>query len=401
MRIRKQSDDEMPSGGGEGGVSVLEPAGGAEHVLMPSDAHGGSRLSRVMQFEITAKRVPRKELMHFSRQLAVFIQSGIPITEALEIIASETGNKFFQGILHEILEGIESGSTFADAAALHASAFPPYYLGILRAAELTGNLDTVLVRLSEYIERDLEAKRKVVSALTYPAIIAVLAVVVVGVLVGWVLPRFETFFDNLGAKLPLPTRMLLSVAHFVQDWWFLFVGLLALFFLFIIWLQQVESGRQVRDKMVLKIPVLGDVVRHAVLERFCRILSSMMSAGVPLPEALRVSSEATGNRVYIRAIGQARERMIRGDGLAAPLAETGLFPSAARQMFRVGESTGSLDQQLETAAAYFDRELDYKVKRFTSLFEPAVIVAMGFVVGFVAIALISAMYGIFRQSNIT
>jgi type IV pilus assembly protein PilC len=168
-----------------------------------------------------------------------------------------------------------------------------------------------------------------------------------------------------------------------------------------VWLQQVEQGRRIRDKLLLRLPVLGDVVRHAVLERFCRILSSMMSAGVPLPESLKVASEATGNRVYIEALATAREQMIRGAGLAAPLADTGLFPTAARQMFRVGESTGSLDSQLETAAAYFDRELDYKVKRFTNLFEPAVILAMGFVVGFVAIALISAMYGIFRQTHVS
>jgi type IV pilus assembly protein PilC len=339
--------------------------------------------------------------MHFSRQLAVFIQSGIPITEALEIISSETSNKQFKEIQDDILKSIESGSTFADAAAHHQKAFPPYYMGILRAAELTGNLDTVLVRLSEYIERDLEARRKVVSALTYPAIIAVLAVVVVGVLVGFVLPRFETFFSDLNAKLPLPTRMLLSMAHFLHHWWFLFVGVGVLLIAAGVWLQQVEQGRRIRDKMLLRLPVLGDVVRHAVLERFCRILSSMMSAGVPLPESLKVASEATGNRVYIEALATAREQMIRGAGLAAPLADTGLFPTAARQMFRVGESTGSLDSQLETAAAYFDRELDYKVKRFTNLFEPAVILAMGFVVGFVAIALISAMYGIFRQTHVS
>jgi type IV pilus assembly protein PilC len=398
MRVRKQ--EEEVGIGSDTGVAVLEPESGVA-VLMPSSAKGRSRLQRVMQFELTPKRVPRKDLMHFSRQLAVFIQSGIPITEALEIISSETSNKQFKEIQDDILKSIESGSTFADAAAHHQKAFPPYYMGILRAAELTGNLDTVLVRLSEYIERDLEARRKVVSALTYPAIIAVLAVVVVGVLVGFVLPRFETFFSDLNAKLPLPTRMLLSMAHFLHHWWFLFVGVGVLLIAAGVWLQQVEQGRRIRDKMLLRLPVLGDVVRHAVLERFCRILSSMMSAGVPLPESLKVASEATGNRVYIEALATAREQMIRGAGLAAPLADTGLFPTAARQMFRVGESTGSLDSQLETAAAYFDRELDYKVKRFTNLFEPAVILAMGFVVGFVAIALISAMYGIFRQTHVS
>jgi type IV pilus assembly protein PilC len=151
--------------------------------------------------------------------------------------------------------------------------------------------------------------------------------------------------------------------------------------------------------MLLRVPVLGDVMHHVVLERFCRILSSMMTAGVPLPDALRVTSDATSNRVYRSGLDDAREAMLRGEGLATPLADTGLFPASARQMFRVGETTGTLDTQLATAATFFERELDYKIKRFTSLFEPAILLVVGVVVGFVAIALVSAMYGIFNQAN--
>ena len=368
----------------------LEAAGGGPL------ADKGKKKS-ILQLELTKKKIPRKDLMHFSRQLAVFIKAGIPIIDALAAIQEEMGNKLFREILDDMIEALRSGATFADAAEQHTSAFPAYYLGILRSAELTGRLDTVLVQLSDYIERDLDARRKVTSALTYPGIIALMSVVVVVVLVAFVLPRFRTFFDDLDAELPLPTRILLSVSNFISDNWYFIVGGIAAFLLALVLALRTQKGKHLRDRLILRLPVLGDLMRHVVLERFCRILSSMMSAGVQLPEAMRVTTEATNNHVYKLGLGEARERMMRGEGLARPLAETGLFPPSAKQMFRVGENTGTLDEQLETAAVYFERELDYKIKRFTSLFEPAVLVGMGLVVGFVAIALVSAMYGIFRQ----
>lgn len=347
-----------------------------------------------------SRRVPRKELMHFSRQLAVFIRAGIPIIEGLEVIAEDTGNKAFRTVLFEMIEGLRAGVTFSDAAEAHPNAFPPFYLGILRSAELTGNLDTVLDQLAGYIERDIEARQKIVGALIYPLVVVLLSIVSFAILVVYVLPKFTDFFDSLDAKLPLPTRIIINAGDFFGNWWWLLaiiiVGLAAGFFLTI----RTEKGKVWRDTVLLRLPIIGDLAQHAILERFCRILSSMASAGVPLPDALLVTSDATNNRVYRHGLAEAREAMIRGEGLATPLAATGLFPPAARQMFRVGEDTGSLDKQMETAAAYFDRELDYKLKRFTSLFEPAVILVAGGIVGFIAIALVSAMYGIFRQVKI-
>lgn len=351
----------------------------------------------LLQLEITKKKVPRKELMHFSRQLAVFIKAGIPIIDALEAIHEEMGNKYFAEIVTDIIERLKAGDTFADASAAHADAFPAYYLGILRSAESTGKLDVVLVQLSAYIERDLDARRKVMSALAYPAIIMGVALVVVIILVTYVLPKFELFFEELDAELPLPTRMLLGGAHFVSEWLWLIALVAFTLVVGLIATLRSEVGKSVRDTVILRLPVLGDLVQHMVLERFCRILSSMMQAGVPLPHALAVTTDATSNRVFQKGLREAREAMMRGEGLAAPLNATGLFPPAARQMFRVGENTGSLDEQLETAAGYFDTELDYKIKRFTTLFEPAVLLFVGVIVGFVAIALVSAMYGIFRQ----
>jgi type IV pilus assembly protein PilC len=349
----------------------------------------------ILQFEVTRKKVPRKDLMHFSRQLAVFIKAGIPILDALEAIKEEMGNKQLAAIVDDVVERLRGGSTFAGAMAAHADALPPYYLGILRSAELTGRLDSVLQQLAEYIERDLEARRKLTSALAYPGVILATSLVVVVILVAFVLPKFETFFGTLGADLPLPTRLLLGFSRGVTGNALLIAGV-ALSAVVLLWLcLRTDRGRSARDAVVLRIPVLGDVVRHVVLERFCRILSAMMTAGVPLPEALGVTREATNNAVYRRGLTEVREAMMRGEGLAAPLSATGLFPPSARQMFKVGENTGTLDEQLATAATYFDRELDYKIKQFTTLFEPAVLLFVGVVVGFVAIALVSAMYGVF------
>jgi type IV pilus assembly protein PilC len=351
----------------------------------------------ILQFEITRKRVPRKEVMHFSRQLGVFMKAGIPIMEALEVIETETSDKLLKKVLLSMIDDIRAGDTFAAAASGHPEAFPNYYVGILESAELTGNLDTVLNQLAEYIERDVEARGKLTSAMVYPGVVLGMAVVTVVVLAAFVLPRFEVFFKQLKAKLPLPTRMLLAVSGDVSKYWYAIAGVILVAVVGFVAMRRSKGGRAILDSIILKIPVAGDLVQAAVLERVCRVLSSMVRAGVDLPEAMSVTSDAANNAVFRRGLDQIREEMMEGQGLAAPLARTGLFPGAAKQMFRVGEETGTLDTQLETAAAYYNRELDVKVKRFTSLFEPAVIVMVGVVVGFVAVALISAMYGIYRQ----
>src|SRR3954454_963668 len=200
----------------------------------------------ILQLEITKKKVPRKELMHFSRQMAVFLRAGIPILDALIVISEETGNKLFKATLEDMADSLRSGGTFAGAAAEHPEAFPDFYLGILKSAELTGNLDTVLDQLAEYIDRDLEARRKIVSALVYPAVVMVMSVVTVIVLTVFVMPRFENFFKNLDAKLPLPTRMLLSTTNFLGNWWFVFLILFLLAAMVIGFGVRTEKGKEIR-----------------------------------------------------------------------------------------------------------------------------------------------------------
>jgi type IV pilus assembly protein PilC len=383
-------------------VSGVETAmsSGAAHLALVQRGFQPLEVSekkKIGSFEITKKKVPRKEVMHFSRQMGVFMKAGIPIMEALEVIELETTEKLMKKVISEMVTDLRAGDTFAAAAASHPEAFPRFYVGILESAELTGNLDTVLDQLADYIERDVEARSTLTSALIYPAVVFCMSIGVVIVLATFVMPRFVVFFNSLHAKLPLPTRMLLSASSAFSTYWYVLLGLIILIATTIISMRRSTGGRAILDGFILKLPVLGLLVQAAVLERVCRVLSSMIKAGVDLPQAMSVTADASNNAVYKNGLNRIREQMMEGQGLAAPLADTGIFPGAAKQMFRVGEETGTLDVQLETAAAYYHRELEVRVKHFTSLFEPAVIIFMGVVVGFVAVALISAMYGIYSQ----
>lgn len=354
----------------------------------------------VLSFEITKKKVPRKDVMNFSRQLAVFMKAGIPIMEALEVIVEETQGKLLKNILTEMVDSLRAGDTFAAAAANHPEAFPNYYVGILESAELTGNLDVVLNQLADYIDRDTKARGKISAALIYPIVVACMSVVTVGVLAIFVLPRFVVFFKSFHAKLPLPTRMMMSFSSFISTWWYVIISVIIAIVVTIIAMRRSPGGKAKLDALILKMPVVGDLTQTAILERVCRILSSLLKAGVDLPRSMAVTADSSNNSIYRSALESIRIDMMEGQGLAAPIARTGLFPGAAQQMFRVGEETGTLDQQLEVAAEYYARELETKVDRATALFEPAIIIFMGVIVGFVAVALISAMYGIYSQVKV-
>jgi type IV pilus assembly protein PilC len=348
----------------------------------------------VLDFELTKEKVKKKELMHFTRQLAVFVKAGIPITEALVVISDEASDKALMRALTEMIEDLRNGGLLSHAAAQHPTVFPNYYVGILRSAELTGRLDDSLDNLAVYLERELDTRSKVVSALSYPMVVMVMALGTVMILAGYVLPKFEPLFEELGSELPLPTRMMLFVSRFFTDLWYvtalvaLTVGLVMAFFF------THPKGKELKDRLVLRLPVINGIIEYSILERFCRILGTMLQAGVSVPSAMETTTEATANVVFKEQLEVAREKMLEGSGFSQPLIDTGLFPGAARQMFKVGEETGTLDQQLEVASLYFDRELEARIKRFTTMFEPLMIVGVGLVVGFVAIALVSAMYGV-------
>jgi type IV pilus assembly protein PilC len=223
-----------------------------------------------------------------------------------------------------------------------------------------------------------------------------MAIATIAILTIWVLPKFVDFFDSLDAQLPLSTRMLLGIANFTTNYWWVFPIAAVVFVAFVMWLNKVAIGIRFRDRWLLRIPLIRDVVAYSVVERICRVLGAMTQGGVPVPDAMRAAVAAARNSVFVEKLGPAQEQILEGDGLAEPIAQTEVFPRAAVQMIRVGETTGTLDQQLENAAEYYARELDYKLKKLTTLFEPVVIVMMGVVVGFVAVALVQAMYGIYN-----
>jgi type IV pilus assembly protein PilC len=350
--------------------------------------------------QITKKKVKRVDLMNFSRQLAAFLRAGIPILDSMTTLGENVTNPVLKTVVADVTDGLRSGVSLSDAMAVHSELFPTYYIGILQSAELTGNLDTVLDQLADYIERDLEARRAVKSAMTYPLIICVMAVLTVIVLSVFVLPKFKVFFDGFNAKLPLPTRMLLGGADFMHKWGLALGGVLILLSFCAFMALRTERGKFWRDRTLLRLPVLGGIVRYATIERFFRILGAMLRAGVPVPEAMAAANEGSNNRVFEQGLANAVQGIMRGEGLSGPLAATGLFPGVAAQMLRVGEDTGTLDRQLSLAADFYQSELTFRMKRLTSLFEPIVILVMGGVVGFVAIALVSAMYGIFNQVKV-
>ena len=334
-------------------------------------------------------------LLQVTRQLASFSEAGIPVAKGISILSETTENKRMAEILEEILMDVEGGAQLSDAVKQYPNVFPRYYSAILNSAERSGNLTEALSTLNSYLERDLRSKRAVRSAMVYPAVLIALTLLAVVVLSVFVLPRFQVFFDSLSVKLPLTTRMLLAITHFVQNWWWAFVvvGILAGIGLF--FMRRAPKGRLKLDQIMLKLPVAGSLIELVALERFSRVLSTLVRTQVSLPDALELAGSSTGNRVFEDAISQARMRVIQGEGLAAPLERANIFPAAAVQIFRIGEESGQLGSQLSQAASFYSDELDHRLKNFTALLEPATLIVIGGGVGFVAIALVSAMYGIY------
>jgi type IV pilus assembly protein PilC len=351
------------------------------------------------EFEI-GRPVPQAVLLQVTRQLGAFTASGIPIVDAIDLLADSTKNKRMKIVLQEMSLGINQGLTLPAAAKLNARVFPQYYIAILDAAERSGDLATAFETLSAYLERDLASSRAVKSALYYPAILVLLSVVTILILSIVVLPRFAELFASLNSELPRPTRILMSFSSFVNTSWKLiitfFVVLILSFFIFI----NQEKGRAIFDFAILKIPIFGNIIKIITLERFTRVLGSLAYSGVPLPEALELSATATGNKKFERAVLKTKEGVLQGRGLVDPLQETGVFPTETIQILRVGEQSGRLVFQLENAATYYAKEVDYKIKNITALMEPAILIIVGGGVGFVAIALVSAMYGIYSGNGL-
>lgn len=382
---RKKSDE----GTGDASDSLIRSATAAS-----ADAPSEKWYQR--QYHV-GRSVPMDVLLAFTQQLSSFVEAGIPMVESLDIALEETEDATMKATIIDIRSSVERGTSFADAVAKHTRVFPAFFRAMLRSADYTGNLNEVLNQAAIYLERDITARKQIKSALTYPIVVVCVAIVAVVLMAAFVLPKFADLYKSVNAKLPLPTRMLLAFTDFFNNyWWAIFLGLAALIGLALAVLGGNANKRR-RDGLFWNAPGLGSLVRSVCVERFCRVLSALTRAGVPLTESLEVAAESTNSMVFSGRMEGVREAIVRGSGLSDSIRQTELFPNTAQQMIDVGERTGGLSNQLGRAAVYYEREVSQRIKRLTDLFEPLVIMFIGLVVGFVAIAQVAAMYSVFRQ----
>jgi len=339
-------------------------------------------------------RISGADIILFTRQLATFVGAGVPMSRALGTIAEETASPLFKRVILAILDDLERGQNLSDALVKHPNVFSALYIDLVRVAELTGNLESTLNELARYLRRDLNTIRRVQTAMIYPAVILVVATGVVIILVVFALPAFVRIFAEFRVQLPLSTRILIGFVNFVQSWGAVIAAVVLAIAGGIVLALRTERGRFTKDQLSIQVPVFGPIVLAAVLNRFARTLAMVLKAGVPLGQTFDAVIASTGNRVFQRGLSTVKEQMTGGEGFAGPLIRTHLFPPMLTQMVRVGEETGTLDTYLEQAAEFYEEELEFRIRAMTSLIEPAMTVTVGLVVGFIAVSLISAMYGL-------
>jgi len=339
-------------------------------------------------------RISQADIILFTRQLATFVGAGVPMSRALSVIAEETSSPLFKRVILAVLADLERGQNLSEALVKHPKVFPALYIDLVRVAELTGNLETTLTQLAGYLRRDLNTLRRVRTAMIYPAVILVVAAGVVLILVFFALPAFTRIFAEFNVELPLATRILIGTVDAIRNWALVIGGVIVALTGGIVVAVRTERGVYLKDRLSIKVPILGPIVLSAVLNRFARTLAMVLKAGVPLGQTFDAVIASTGNTVFQRGLTTVRDQMTGGEGFAGPLIRTRLFPPMLTQMVRVGEETGTLDTYLEQAADFYEEELDYRIRTMTSLIEPVMTVAVGLVVGFIAVSLISAMYGL-------
>ena len=338
--------------------------------------------------------IGKQELAVFSRQLATFVAAGVPLTQAIAVLREEARSRKMRDVLGDIGEQLRKGASVSEALSAHPDVFSPLFLNLVRAAELTGTLDTVLRRLDVQLTREDKASREISSALMYPVLVLLMAGVSVGVMVVYVLPRFSVLLSEFHAELPFTTQLLLAMAKFTTNngtW--IAIGLVA-FVVSLVASQRFERGRSARDALTLKLPVIGTLAVYAAVARFCRTLGTMLEAGVPVSRSLDVVLNSVSNRVIARRLRPAKARLLAGEGFATPLAETGVFPPTVIQMIRVGEETGALERFLNESAVFYENELEFRLQGAVQLLEPALLLSVGGMIGFITISLVSAIYAL-------
>jgi type IV pilus assembly protein PilC len=341
-------------------------------------------------------KVTTKDIVVFTRQFATMIDAGLPLVQCLDILSKQQDNKTFKANLTQVKEDVESGSTFADALKKHPNAFDALYVNLVAAGEIGGILDTILNRLAAYIEKAMKLRKQVKSAMTYPATIVGIAVIVIAVILVFVIPQFQAMFESFGQKLPLPTRIVIALSDFIQNYIFLIFG--GCFG--VVWIlkriYKTPKGQLHMDALFLKLPVVGILIRKVAVAKFTRTLGTMVSSGVPILDGLDIVAKTSGNKIVENAIYKVAQSISEGKTIAEPLEQSGVFPAMVCQMIAIGEQSGSIDTMLNKIADFYDDEVDDAVGNLTAMMEPLLMLFLGTTVG----GLVIAMYlPIFKMAS--
>lgn len=332
-------------------------------------------------------KVKAKELAIFTRQFSVMIDAGLPLVQCLEILGAQQQDKGFQKIIEAVREDVEKGQTLQAALSKHPKAFNDLYVNMVGAGESGGILDVILQRLSGYIEKAVKLTAKVKGAMTYPVAVITIAISVVVIIMVKVIPVFSAMYDGLGSKLPYPTLVCMAISSALINYSWLFIIGTALIVVGLRQYYRTPAGRLQIDALLLKIPIIGDVLRKVAVARFCRTLGTLISSGVPILEGMDITARTSGNMVIQNAILKSKDAVEQGRNISTPLAETKVFPPMVVQMVGVGEATGALDAMLSKVADFYEDEVDNAVANLTSLMEPIMIALLGGIIGFIVIAM--------------
>ena len=342
-------------------------------------------------------KVPPQLVAIFTRQFSVMIDAGLPLVQCLEILAGQQENKAFKRALIQIRQDVESGSNLADSMRKHPKIFNDLYTNMVAAGEAGGILDTILQRLAQYIEKAVKLNSQVKSAMIYPVAVISIAVIVVAVILWKVIPVFAALFKGLGAQLPLPTVIVMHLSDFIVDYWWL-IGITIFGTIYSLRrYHETYKGKRVLDGLILKAPILGDLMRKIAVARFCRTLSTLTSSGVPILDGLQITAKTAGNSIVEDAIMATRKSVEEGKTISEPLGETDVFPTMVVQMIAVGEQTGALDTMLSKIAEFYEDEVDTAVAGLMKLLEPVLIAFLGVAIGGIVIAMYMPMFALIGQ----
>ena len=342
--------------------------------------------------------VPRKQLVAFTRQLSTLQDAGLPILRSLQILEQQQKPGLLKAIIGGVAEEVEGGGTLSDAMAKYPKAFDKLYVNMINAGEAGGVLDLILARLADFMEKAAKLKKKVIGAMIYPGVVISIAIGIVSMIMVFVIPKFETIFNDFGTKLPAITQLLLDVSRWFANWGWAYV-LASPIVISLIWklIRTSEGGKYATDAIKLKVPILGNILGKTAIARFTRTLGTLISAGVPILDALNITKETCGNEVYGRALAKVHDAIREGESMADPLRATKVCDAIVVNMVDVGEETGDLDKMLIKVADNYDNDVDVLVGSLISILEPVMVVVLGLIVGFIVIALFAPMISLIQS----